>query len=108
MPTPKQHSTDAARQKAYRARVKQLHSQERNEKGLPPGSPIGSMPSLRRWQGLIELSHSSLCCVLDEMQSYYDDRSESWQENDRGEAFKERLELIETIVDEMSSLRLDN
>ena len=108
MPTPKQYSNSAARQQAYRERVKQSRAQERVDKGMPFGSAIGTMPSRHRWVGLLGLAQSSLQCALDEMESYYDDRSELWQENERGEALKDRIESLQSLIDEISNLRQDN
>lgn len=107
MPTPKQYSSGATRQKAYRERVKQDRVQERAAKGMPFGSSIGTMPSRHRWQGLLDLAQSSLQCALDEMQSYHDDRSELWQEDDRGEAMQERIDSLENLIDDLSNLRQD-
>lgn len=33
-----------------------------------------------------------------EMDAYYEDKSESWKDSERGEAFTERMESIEEIV----------
>ena len=40
-----------------------------------------------------------------EMQDYFDDRSEAWQEGEKGEAFQEALDLLDVAcgaVDEFS------
>lgn len=35
--------------------------------------------------------------MLDEMQGYYDERSEQWQEGERGEAFQELLDQVDAV-----------
>jgi hypothetical protein len=38
------------------------------------------------------------------MQEYFDDRSEAWQEGERGDEHQERVALVEATVDAMSDL----
>jgi len=45
-----------------------------------------------------------LSTVAQEMQSYFDGRSEEWQEGDRGQAFQERLDAIGAAKDEVAEL----
>ena len=42
--------------------------------------------------------------TLGEMQDYYEERSESWQESDRGEEHQEKVASVEVIVDALSDL----
>jgi hypothetical protein len=37
----------------------------------------------------------------DEMQAYFDDRSEQWQESERGETLQERIEALETVLSDL-------
>ena len=39
-----------------------------------------------------------------EMESYQQDRSEAWQQSDRGEALQNRIEKLETILDDFNEL----
>jgi hypothetical protein len=39
-----------------------------------------------------------LLAMQQEMQDYYEQRSEDWQESDRGEALSERLQAIEEAI----------
>ena len=41
---------------------------------------------------------------LAEMQDYYEDRSESWQESERGEEHQEKSAATEAVVDALSDL----
>jgi hypothetical protein len=40
------------------------------------------------------------------MADYYDQRSEGWQESERGEAFTERQEALEALLSELDTLIL--
>jgi len=40
---------------------------------------------------MTEQARSLLETLCDEMQSFYDDRSEAWQKSDKGVAFQKRL-----------------
>jgi hypothetical protein len=53
------------------------------------------MPGHRRWQTLIRAASQFLETVQEEMEDYYEQRSESWRESERGEAFLERLQTIQ-------------
>ena len=39
------------------------------------------------------------------MQSYYDDRSEEWQESDKADDFTQKMEAIETLIDSVAECR---
>jgi hypothetical protein len=38
------------------------------------------------------------------MQEYYDDRSETWQAGERGEAMQERIDALDTILADLEGL----
>jgi hypothetical protein len=54
--------------------------------------PIPTLPSWERWKALQEQARVSLQTILDDMQSYFDDRSERWHESDKGVEFQERID----------------
>ena len=95
MPTPRKHRDRAERQRAYRQRQQAARVAEIRSKNLPPVAPISSMPSGARWNALIHLALVLLRTVHEEMQTYHDDRSEAWQESEKGEAFLETIERLE-------------
>jgi len=105
MPTPKQYATAAQRQRAYRERQQQARLRERQEKGLPASPAIATLPGERRWQALLASAHAALACVQEEMQTYYDERSDVWQESQRGEALLERIESIEALIADLDAVR---
>jgi len=94
VPRPRKFESDALRQRAYR---------RRKRKALPPDLPraasVATMPSLARWKTLLSKAELLLETAKDEMGGYFDERSESWQESERGEAFQERIQNLETAVE---------
>lgn len=96
MARPRMHTGAAQRQRAYRARLRS--SRATGVESSPTASSIASMPSTARWSALITQARTCLQSVQDEMQSYYDNRSEAWHEADKGLAFEERIELVEAVI----------
>jgi hypothetical protein len=62
------------------------------------------MPSQARWTASTTLAYETLNTTLAEMQAYYEERSEAWQESHRGEEFSRKIETLESIVSELSEL----
>jgi len=98
VPTPQKHESRAARQKAYRRRQADARLAERKAKGLPRAPPISTMPGAARWTALREQAHALLETLRKEMDCYWDERSELWQESDRGEEMRESIERIDEIL----------
>ncbi len=91
--------TPAEKQQAYRDRLKQRAA------GQLPAAPIlTNIPPERRWKALQEQARTALQTMLDEMEAYQDERSETWQESERGEAFNERIDALESIIGELDEL----
>ena len=95
MPTPRRYPDAAARQAAYRARQAEARRQEQAAKGLPALPAVATLPGYARWRTLVRQATLLLQTVQEEMQAYHDDRSESWQESERGECFREELEALQ-------------
>lgn len=95
MPTPRKYQTDAERQAAYRQRQAEARHVEQQAKGLPLLPAVPTIPGTARWKALRDQAQALLETMLDEMQRYYDDRSEQWQESDRGEEFQERIDQVD-------------
>lgn len=106
MPTPRQHVDHAARQRAYRQRQLKAREAELGAKGLPPAPPISTMPSSQRWAGLLATARAALHTAEEEMSAYYEDRSEAWQESERGETMKEHIEALESLIEGLDTLEL--
>ena len=94
MPTLRKYATPAARQAAYRQRQAEAMRQLAAQARTPPSGPAHP-PSPSRWRGLLQQAQRLLDTVEEEMATYYDQRSERWQESERGEAFRERLEGLQ-------------
>ena len=62
------------------------------------------MPGMARWNQSIASAMGILSTTAEEMQSYFDGRSEKWQEGDRGQAFQERLDAIGAAKDVVAEL----
>lgn len=104
MPQPKIHASAAARQAAYRARTEQARQAALMAKGLPPLPVIPTLPGWPRWNAALTTAQELIACTLSEMQDYFDDRSESWQESDRGEEHQERIASVEAVLDAVGDL----
>lgn len=95
MPAPRRYANPAQRQAAYRARLAEAKQQEGLAQRIPAFPAVAPLPGPRRWQALTQHALLLLQIVQEEMQHYYDERSERWQESERGEAFLERLQAIQ-------------
>jgi len=104
MPQPKKHASAAARQAAYRRRRDQARLAQLSVKGLPALPTIAAMPGWARWKGALQMARTLVEETLGEMQDYYGDRSQSWQESERGEEHEERMASVEAAVDALSEL----
>jgi len=91
VPRPRKFESNAVRQRAYRAR-----KAEALPAHLPGSAPVATMPSSARWKTLLANADLLLRTVQREMERYFEERSENWQESERGEAFLERIENVET------------
>lgn len=45
--------------------------------------------------------------ILEDLQSYFDERSESWQESERGEEFSDHLYNLEELKDTLENAAMD-
>jgi hypothetical protein len=52
------------------------------------------MPGTARWRQAVANALDLLSMVVDEMDSYFGDRSEQWQESERGDSFRERIDAL--------------
>ncbi len=100
MPTPKQYESNADRQKAFRERQKAARDTAISQGG-PKGAAVPTMPSNARWNTLISQARAALDTCRAEMQEYYDERSEQWQEGEKAEAMQQRIGQLESIIGEL-------
>jgi len=104
MPQQRQHPDNAAKQRAYRARQAQARCAEQEVRGLPPAPSLPTLPSRARWQALLAQARLFLETARDEMQSYYDDRSEAWQQGERAATLQDQLDSLGQALDELDTL----
>jgi hypothetical protein len=104
MPQPKRHVSNAARQAAFRTRREQARQVELTAKGLPSLPRIPTIPGWSRWNASFAAAHELTAHTLSEMQDYFDDRSESWQESERGNDHQEKIASVETALNALSDL----
>lgn len=83
MPNPKRHANSAARQKAYRSRLRSVQTM----------TPVPAKPGPARWRALKRNALFMLEVLAAEMRDYAEQRSEAWQESDRAQNFEERIDL---------------
>lgn len=104
MPQPKVHASAAERQAAFRVRREQARQVEIAAKGLPVLPVLPSIPGWRRWNATFELAHALMEGAVSELQEYFDDRSESWQESERGDEHQERIASAEAVLEALEPL----
>lgn len=104
MPTPRKYENAAARNAAYRKRQAEARMLEQLRKGLPPLPAIPTMPGNCRWGKMLAEAGILLRTVLDEREEYHGERSDSWQESERGEDFAERTDALREIEDALDAL----
>jgi hypothetical protein len=97
MPTPRRYASHAQRQAAYRKRQADAHK-EKVTAGIPPLPGVPTIPGWPRWNAMTQRILLLLISMKEEMQDYYDQRSEAWQESERGEAMTQRLQAVEEAV----------
>ena len=104
MPQQRRHEDNAAKQRAYRARQAQARCAEQHAKGLPPAPPLPTLPSSARWQALLTQARLALETAHDEMQAYYDERSEAWQQGERAATLVEQIDQLEAVLNDLEAL----
>jgi len=104
MPQPKKHTSAAARQAAYRLRCEQARQAALAAKGLPMLPAIAALPGSSRWNASFAAAKELIASTLSEMQDYFDERSESWQESERGDSHQERMASVDEVLDALSGL----
>lgn len=103
MPTPKQYDSNADRQKAFRDRQKAARASALAQ-GAPKAAAVPTMPSTARWAALMQQARGALDTCRGEMQEYFDERSEQWQESERADAMQERIGQLESIISDLEEL----
>jgi hypothetical protein len=101
MPQPRKYATRAEQQAAYRQRRAVAEQALLAQKGLPPLPAIPTLPGHARWRAMLSQAQHLLNQAALEMQSYYEERSEAWQESGRAEDLLGKVERLEEIVTQL-------
>ncbi len=104
MPTPRKYDSAAERHRAYRKRKEDARRLEQKEKGVPASPSIPTMPGTDRWDKMLEKARLLLAAIVDERETYHEERSELWQESEKGEAFNDRTEALDEVKDALDAL----
>jgi hypothetical protein len=100
----RKHASPAHRQAAYRERREQARVLQLRERALPALPAIPTLPGHGRWNAALQHAEQLLSTVAAEMASYFDARTELWQEGDRGAAHLQRQEAVEALVEALGDL----
>lgn len=104
MPTPRKHNSNALRQAAYRKRQEMASHAERQLQCFPPLPLIPTMPGTRRWTRMLENARTFVETVIQEREDYYGERSEAWQDSDKGCDFQQNTEALDAVLDAFDGL----
>jgi len=104
MPQPKKHNSAAARQAAYHQRREKERLEYLKSQGLLALPSIPTVPGYRRWRQALAHAGALLEMVASEMEQYADDRSEKWNASDRAGDFRQRIEQVTDVHDQLSDL----
>jgi len=101
----KVYVSPAARQKAWRTRQAARMQELAQTRILPAVSSIETLPSRNRWTAQIQNAANALTAARDEMQAYFDSRSEAWQEGENAERMQETLDTLEELITQIEAVK---
>lgn len=104
MPQQRKYESNALKQSAYRRRCAAAQEEQMRSKGLPAMPVLSQIPGRVRWRAAIEGACTLMEQTAQEMRDYYEERSEGWQESERGGALLEQIECLEGLVEELRTL----
>lgn len=67
---------------------------------------LPNLPNTARWRALKTVAEENLAALLNEMQEYFDGRSEKWQESEKAFEFQCKLDDLEGIISELDDLEI--
>jgi hypothetical protein len=107
MLTEKQRAQAAIRQQRFRKRQQDVRRREQCEKGLPPMPKITAMPGSARWKATIEAAEALLSQAAEEMDDYWNERSETWQEGYVAEEHRQRKKRLTKMAETLSDMAIE-
>ncbi len=69
------------------------------QKGLPPLPVVSTIPGRVRWNQAMSTIESQLTRIDLEMEVYHGARSNRWQDSEKGDEFRQKLEGLKTILE---------
>jgi len=102
MPQPAIYASNAERQAAYRKRRAAAVKAQAAIAPLPALPALPTIPGDARWRIAMQHSYCLAEQTIEQMNEYFNDRREAWQEGERGEDFQERTEALEAIYDDFT------
>ena len=106
MLTEKQRAQAAIRQRRFRMRQQDIRLREQREKGLPPMPRITAMPGTARWKATIEAAEALLSQAAEEIDEYWEYRSETWQESYAAEELLQRKKRLSKMAETLSEMAM--
>jgi len=104
MPGPaRTYPSNAARQQAYRQRCRTVAAGAADAGG-PVFPRLPTAPGPARWRMLREQAQTLLSTAAREMEAYYEARSATWRDGERGEALLEQLEALQEALQAVDEL----
>ena len=107
MLTEKQRMQAALRQHRFRQRQREAPRREQVAKGLPALPAMPTLPGDRRWHASLLAAEALVRQVHEEMDAYYSERSENWQEGEAGMQFEQRQEAVKGILTQLEEAALE-
>ena len=105
MPQPRIYTSGAERQVAYRKRQRAAALRPQTNTSALVALPRPThMPGTVRWRQAVAQAYGLLETVEREMEGYFSDRSEEWQEGERGETFQECIDALTEAKDMVGAL----
>ena len=105
MPQPRIYTSGAERQVAYRKRQRAAALRPQTNTSALVALPRPThMPGTVRWRQAVAQAHGLLETVAREMEEYFSDRTEEWQESERGVSFQERIDALTEAKDMVEAL----
>jgi hypothetical protein len=105
MPQPRQYGSGAERQAACRHRRRAELAALQAAKGLIPLPSITTVPGWRRWRQVLAQVEQAVLEVHEQMQAYYDDRSDNWLESEKADEFTEKMDLVGELAGHAAECR---
>ena len=106
MPTPRKHTNQAQRQRAYVLRQKAAQAAALAAKNTPAAAAIPTMPSTARWKALTHQAQEILKALHTEMEDYRDDRSEEWQQTQKADEFQDAIDRVAQALESALNIEL--